>query len=142
MRQERLYFFQFPQPFPVFQSRHATQNADVKGKGRAEPGTGDDATKKVTFAEDTKPPAAQQSSEKAAEAAKVDVGLGHANVGEEQPGSEDGLGEDVEDSVSNDLLVDIHLAGAISDTPDAVIMSVFESWLLIEEGLTLGRQSR
>ncbi|KAM5533857.1 hypothetical protein V8D89_012520 [Ganoderma adspersum] len=57
IRQERLYFFQFPEPFPVFQSRHAQQGADVKGKGTAETGTGEDLTKKVTFAEDTKPPA-------------------------------------------------------------------------------------
>ncbi|KAI1796644.1 RNA polymerase III RPC4-domain-containing protein [Ganoderma leucocontextum] len=56
-RQERLYFFQFPEPFPVFQPPHAQQTADVKGKGKAEPGTGEDSTKKVTFAEDTKPPA-------------------------------------------------------------------------------------
>lgn len=33
------------------------------------------------------------------EAAELDVGLRHADVGEEEPGTEDGLGEDVEDSL-------------------------------------------
>jgi len=39
-------------------------------------------------------------------------------VGEEQPGTEDWLGEDVEDSVGDDLAVNVGNAGAISDTPD------------------------
>ena len=54
----------------------------------------------------------------APEAADLNVGLGDALVGEEKPGTEDGLGKDVEDSVGNDLLVNVHVAGAIGNTPD------------------------
>lgn len=53
------------------------------------------------------------------EATEVDVGLWHADMGEEEPGTEDWLGEDVEHSVRDDLLVNVHVAAAISDTPDA-----------------------
>jgi hypothetical protein len=53
------------------------------------------------------------------EATKLNLSLGHALVGEEQPSTEDRLGEQVEDSVGNDLLVNGHLAGAIGNTPNA-----------------------
>jgi hypothetical protein len=64
-------------------------------------------------------------------------------VGEEEPGTEDGLGEDVEDGVGNDLLVNVHVAGAISDTPNTV-KSVSNSFSVefIAIKLTWGRQSR
>jgi hypothetical protein len=52
------------------------------------------------------------------EATDLNVGLGDALVGEEEPCTEDGLGEDVKDGVGNDLLVNVHVAGAIGDTPD------------------------
>jgi hypothetical protein len=39
-------------------------------------------------------------------------------VGEEEPGTEDGLGKDVKDGVGNDLLVNGGVAGAVGDTPD------------------------
>jgi len=52
------------------------------------------------------------------EATDLNVGLGDALVGEEEPCTEDGLGEDVKDGVGDDLLVNVHVAGAISDTPD------------------------
>ena len=52
------------------------------------------------------------------EATELDLSLGHALVGEEQPSTEDRLGEQVEDGVGNDLLVNSHLAGAIGNTPD------------------------
>ena len=54
------------------------------------------------------------------EAAKLDVGLWHAHVGEEKPGSKHGLGKNVQDGIGNDLLVDAHVARPIGDTPDAV----------------------
>ena len=54
----------------------------------------------------------------APEATDLNVGLGDALVGEKEPGTEDGLGEDVKDGVGNDLLVDGGSAGAVSDTPD------------------------
>ncbi|KAI0792122.1 RNA polymerase III RPC4-domain-containing protein [Abortiporus biennis] len=50
IRQERLYFFQFPEPFPKFVSN----STSVVGVDDSP----EDGTKKVTFAEDTKPPAA------------------------------------------------------------------------------------
>lgn len=45
--------------------------------------------------------------------------VGHGVMGEEKPKTEDGLGEDVEDSVGDDFAVDVDVAGSISDTPDA-----------------------
>ena len=39
-------------------------------------------------------------------------------MGEEEPEAEDGLSENVKDSVGNDLSIDIDIAGSISDTPD------------------------
>lgn len=53
------------------------------------------------------------------EATKLNLSLGHALVGEEQPSTKDRLGEQIEDGVGNDLLVNGHLAGAIGDTPNA-----------------------
>lgn len=40
-------------------------------------------------------------------------------MGEEEPESENGLGKDVEDSVGDDLRVNVDVARSISDTPDA-----------------------
>lgn len=57
------------------------------------------------------------------EAANVDVGLLHVHVGEEEPDAEDGLGEDIENSVGNDLGIDRGLARAVGDTPNAAISS-------------------
>lgn len=52
------------------------------------------------------------------EAAQLDVGLGDGSVGVQQPRTEDGLREHVEDGVGDDLLVDIGDAGTVSNTPD------------------------
>ena len=57
------------------------------------------------------------------EAADVDVGLRHAGVGEEQPSTEDWLGEDVEDGVGNNLSIDTNNSSTVSNTPDAVDMN-------------------
>ncbi|KAI0766934.1 RNA polymerase III RPC4-domain-containing protein [Trametes elegans] len=43
IRQERLYFFQFPNPFPVFK---APQDTNMKDKGKAEGEAGDETGKK------------------------------------------------------------------------------------------------
>ncbi len=61
------------------------------------------------------------------EAAKVYIGLRHGLMREQEPSTEHWLGKDVKNSVGQDLLVDIHVAGAIGDTPDAVtgISSVY-----------------
>ena len=53
------------------------------------------------------------------EAANIDLNVLHAGMREEEPGTEDWLGKDVEDSIGDDFLVDIHVAGAVGDTPDA-----------------------
>lgn len=42
-------------------------------------------------------------------------------MGQQQPEAKDGLGKDIQDGVSNDLAVHIHLASAIGDTPDTTI---------------------
>jgi len=54
----------------------------------------------------------------APEATEVNVGLGELGVSEQEPGTENGLGKDVEDGVGNDLLVNVHDARTIGDTPD------------------------
>lgn len=54
------------------------------------------------------------------EATKLDVGLWDARVGDEQPNTEDGLGEDVKNSVGQDLAVDRDVAATVSNTPDTV----------------------
>ena len=41
-------------------------------------------------------------------------------MGEEEPEAKDGLGKDVKDSIADDLGVNINVAGAISNTPDAL----------------------
>ncbi len=41
-------------------------------------------------------------------------------MGEEKPESENGLGENIEDSISDNLGVNVNVAGSISDTPDAM----------------------
>lgn len=53
------------------------------------------------------------------EATKVDVGLWSALVGEQEPSTEDWLGQDVQNSVGDDLLVDVQVAATIGHTPDA-----------------------
>ena len=53
------------------------------------------------------------------ETTNVDISFGHAHVSEEQPGSKYGLGEDVENRVSDDLLIHVHVAASISHTPNA-----------------------
>ncbi|KAI9064046.1 hypothetical protein FKP32DRAFT_1591458 [Trametes sanguinea] len=85
VRQERLYFFQFPHPFPVFKSPDS-ENAALKGQAKEEgggAGKGEDGTgKKVSFAEDTKPPASAAPGDKAAEveAQKVDGVVGQLEI--------------------------------------------------------------
>jgi hypothetical protein len=45
-------------------------------------------------------------------------------MGDEQPGSKDTLGKDIEDGVGNDLSVNTNLARAIGKTPDTVCLLV------------------
>jgi DNA-directed RNA polymerase III subunit RPC4 len=78
--QERLYFFQFPNPLPEFLSKSAANDKDkgVDGSSKSE-----DGGKSVTFSPDTKPPAADTSEESQAEKAfesKVDGVVGQLEV--------------------------------------------------------------
>lgn len=43
---------------------------------------------------------------------------GHCIVSKKEPEAEDGLSEDIEDGVCDDLSVNINIAGSISNTPD------------------------
>jgi hypothetical protein len=52
------------------------------------------------------------------EAVELDITLTHLGVSDQQPGTEDTLGQDVQDGVSNDLAIDTNPAGAIGKTPD------------------------
>ncbi|KAI8996571.1 RNA polymerase III RPC4-domain-containing protein [Trametes punicea] len=94
VRQECLYFFQFPHPFPTFQLPQS-ENAALRGKAKAgEPGGGgDNDAKKVTFAEDTKPPApaatavgaapgtsASEAADQTSERPKVDGVVGQLEI--------------------------------------------------------------
>jgi hypothetical protein len=52
------------------------------------------------------------------EAVELDIALTELGVGDQQPGTEDTLGQNIQDSVRNNLAIDTNLAGAISKTPD------------------------
>ncbi|KZT65653.1 hypothetical protein DAEQUDRAFT_676506 [Daedalea quercina L-15889] len=79
IRQERLYFFQFPNPFPAFISPSAQATA---ASAEQDTGTGAADTsgeRKVTFAPDTKPPA--QADGRARDAApKADGVIGQLEI--------------------------------------------------------------
>ena len=53
------------------------------------------------------------------EATKVDISLWHAGVSEQEPCTEDWLGKDIENGVGDNLLIDVQVAAAVSDSPDA-----------------------
>lgn len=52
------------------------------------------------------------------EATDIDVGLGDLGVGEEEPGTEDWLGKNVQHGVGNNLAVNGELSAAVSNAPD------------------------
>lgn len=54
------------------------------------------------------------------EAVELSIALAHVGVDNEEPGTEDSLGENVENGVDNDLSVNTDLAGTIGNTPDTV----------------------
>lgn len=54
------------------------------------------------------------------EAVELSVALTHVGVDNEEPGTEDGLGENVENGVDNDLSINADLAGTVGNTPDTV----------------------
>jgi hypothetical protein len=52
------------------------------------------------------------------EAVELNIALTELGVCDQQPGTEDTLGQNIQDSVGNNLAIDTNLAGAISKTPD------------------------
>ena len=40
-------------------------------------------------------------------------------MGEEEPEAKDGLGEDIEDGISDNLSIDIDVSGSVSNAPNA-----------------------
>ena len=53
------------------------------------------------------------------EAAELNVSLGHVHMGQKEPQAEHGLGQNIEDGIGNNLAVNVDVAGAIGNTPDA-----------------------
>lgn len=68
---------------------------------------------KRTFAAETMRP----------ESTEVDVCLGQSSMGDQEPRSKHWLGQDIQNSVGNDLRVNGHLARAIRDTPNDWVKS-------------------
>jgi len=52
------------------------------------------------------------------EAVEIDVGLWKVDVSEQEPGTEDWLGENVKDGVGDDFLINVHVAATVGDAPD------------------------
>ncbi len=80
VRQERLYFFQFPSPLPTFYSSSPRPEAEHEINATEPEASG---TSKVRFAEDTKPAAPgapQVKQEESAADAKVDGVIGQLEV--------------------------------------------------------------
>ena len=78
MRQERLYFFQFPAPFPTFVSEPPTHSDTDKSEPDNAPGN---ESKRVSFSADTKPPAAvPEDVDKEKPPAHVDGGIGQLEI--------------------------------------------------------------
>ncbi|KAG8220923.1 RNA polymerase III RPC4-domain-containing protein [Butyriboletus roseoflavus] len=90
VRQERLYFFQFPEPFPTFVSTSVPTTESSKEMDIDSPDQGPSTLKrKVSFATDTKPPASASESttsetqvgpEAPKEMPRVDGVIGHIEV--------------------------------------------------------------
>ena len=55
------------------------------------------------------------------EATELNIGLWHVDMGQEEPKTKDRLGENIENSVSDDLTVNINISRAVSDAPDTTI---------------------
>jgi len=76
LRQGRLYFFQFPKPFPTFVSQLPTPSDPSE---KANPATSE--SKRVSFSADTKPPAAvPEDVDKEKPPAHVDGAIGQLEI--------------------------------------------------------------
>lgn len=76
------------------------------------------------------------------ESTESNIELRHVHVAKEEPETEDTLGQDVKNSVADDLGINRHLAGAIGDTPNTRILLVNFLSSDRQKKLTWGRQSR
>lgn len=83
IRQDRLYFFQFPSPFPTFVAKPSSASEDTDVAAPSDAGS----PKKVTFSPDVKPEAGAGPSKPSAEAtpetqteSKVDGTIGHLEI--------------------------------------------------------------
>lgn len=78
MRQERLYLFQFPAPFPEFVPNAVEPEADIAGSAT------DTASRRVKFAADVKPEADPSSAPPAAAGvpaeSKLDGNIGNLEI--------------------------------------------------------------
>ncbi|KIP10042.1 hypothetical protein PHLGIDRAFT_85772 [Phlebiopsis gigantea 11061_1 CR5-6] len=108
--QERLYFFQFPDPLPEFIAK-ASSNA--KGKGVDRSGSAQDGTKTVTFADGTKPAAPGTEGDQVA-VEKLDGVIGQLEV--YQSGA-------VKMRLSNGILLDVNAATQTSFLQHAVYLN-------------------
>lgn len=54
------------------------------------------------------------------EAVELSIALAQVGVDNEEPGTEDSLGKDIENCVGNNLSVNTDLAGAVGNTPDTM----------------------
>jgi DNA-directed RNA polymerase III subunit RPC4 len=78
LQQERLYFFQFPAPFPTFVSELPTHSETDKSEPGNAPGN---ESKRVSFSADTKPPAAvPEDVDKEKPPAHVDGVIGQLEI--------------------------------------------------------------
>lgn len=119
MPQDRLYFFQFPEPFPTFVplGTAPTIPQTTGDKNAAETGDSTDSgEKKVSFAEDTKLPAAAASIEPGTgnpTSSKIDGIIGHLEVYESGA---------VKMRLSNGILLDVTSATQPSFLQQAVYL--------------------
>ena len=98
MRQERLYFFQFPAPFPTFVSELPTHSEKSEPPDNA-PGN---ESKRVSFSADTKPPApVPEDVDKEKPPAHVDGVIGQLEI--YQSGA-------VKMRLANGILLDVRVA--------------------------------
>ena len=61
------------------------------------------------------------------ETTQLNIALAQVGMGKEEPGTEDTLGKDIQNGISDDLAVNTNLARTIGETPDTRIQLVLVS---------------
>jgi hypothetical protein len=59
------------------------------------------------------------------EAVELNIALAHVGVDNQEPGTEDTLGKDIQDGVGDNLSVDADFASTVGNTPDTSIVLTF-----------------